>query len=206
MSYEFFLKGLILGFSIAAPVGPIGILCIRKTLEFGRLSGLCSGLGAACADTIYAIIAAFGLTVAANLLLTGQLWLHALGGLFLLYLGWKTFSSEPKSISENSSHTTLINDFLSTFVLTLTNPMTIFSFIAVFAGIGLSSIKGNFFQASLLVLGVFLGSALWWLTLSEGITLFRKRISKAIMKWINRIAGLIIIGFGVAALCNLLFL
>lgn len=206
MSFEFFFKGLILGFSIAAPVGPIGVLCIRKTLEFGRLSGLFSGLGAACADAIYAIIAAFGLTMIANLLLKGQLWFHAIGGVFLLYLGWKTFTSEPKSIAGNSSHTTLINDFLSTFVLTLTNPMTIFSFIAVFAGIGLSSIQGNFFQASLLVLGVFLGSALWWLTLSEGITLFRTKISKKVMKWINRIAGLIILGFGVAALCNLLFL
>lgn len=204
MSLDFFFKGLILGFSIAAPVGPIGVLCIRKTLEFGRLSGLFSGLGAATADAIYAIIAAFGLTFVANFLLEGQFWLRLVGGVFLLYLGWKTFSAQPSSQSKNLPHTTLINDFISTFFLTLTNPMTILSFLAVFAGLGLSDIEGDYMQACLLVLGVFLGSALWWLALSEGVTLFRKNVSHTVMKWINRISGVIILGFGFAALISLL--
>lgn len=204
MSFDFFFKGLILGFSIAAPVGPIGVLCIRKTLEFGRFSGLFSGLGAACADAIYAVIAAFGLTFIANFLLEGQFWLRLVGGIFLLYLGWKTFSAKPNSQSKNLPHTTLANDFISTFFLTLTNPMTIFSFLAVFAGLGLSSFQGDYLQASVLVIGVFLGSALWWLILSEGVTLFRKKVSKEIMMWINRVAGLIIFGFGIGALCSLL--
>lgn len=204
MSFDFFLKGLILGFSIAAPVGPIGILCIRKTLEFGRHSGLFSGLGAACADAIYAIIAAFGLTFIANFLLEGQFWLRLIGGMFLLYLGWKTFSSEPNSQSRNLPHMSIRNDFISTFFLTITNPMTILSFLAVFAGLGLSHIEGDYVQASVLVLGVFLGSALWWLTLSEGVTLFRKKVSHEVMKWINRVAGVIILGFGIAALSSLL--
>ena len=200
MSIDFFLKGLILGFSIAAPVGPIGILCIRKTLQFGRFSGFVSGLGAALADAIYAIIAAFGLTLVADFLLAGQFWFRLLGGGFLLYLGWKTFIAKPNVQSKNVPHTTLFNDFASTFFLTITNPMTILSFLAVFAGLGLSSIEGDYAQASVLVIGVFLGSAIWWLTLSEGVTLFRKKVSQHVMIWINRVAGLIIFGFGVAAL------
>lgn len=205
MSIEFFLKGLILGFSIAAPVGPIGILCIRKTLQFGRFSGFVSGLGAALADAIYAFIAAFGLTFIADFLLAGQFWFSLLGGGFLLYLGWKTFTAKPNSQTNNVSHTTLFNDFASTFILTIINPMTIFSFLAVFAGFGLSSIQGDYIQASILVLGVFLGSSIWWLTLSEGVTLFRKKVSVPVMTWINRVAGLIIFGFGVLALLTSYF-
>ncbi len=200
MSLDFLLKGSILGFSIAAPVGPIGVLCIRKTLQFGRLSGLFSGLGAAFADSIYAIMAAFGLTIISNFLLAGQFWFRLIGGIFLLYLGWKTFVTKPASETKHVSHTTLLNDFISTFFLTITNPMTILSFLAVFAGLGLSNVNGDYFQAGALVLGVFLGSAAWWLLLSEGITLFRKKVSQKVMTWINRIAGLIILAFGVGAL------
>ncbi|OJU80679.1 MAG: lysine transporter LysE [Chlamydia sp. 32-24] len=202
MSLDFLLKGIILGVSIAAPVGPIGVLCIRKTLQFGRLSGLFSGLGAAFADSIYAIIAAFGLTVISNFLLAGQFWFRFIGGVFLIYLGWKTFVAKPASETSNVSHTTLLNDFISTFFLTITNPMTILSFLAVFAGLGLSNVNGDYFQAGALVVGVFLGSAAWWLVLSEGITLFRKKVSQKVMIWINRIAGLIILAFGSGALLS----
>lgn len=148
MGVDFFLKGLILGFSIAAPVGQIGVLCIRKTLQFGRLSGLFSGLGAAAADAIYAVIAAFGLTLISNFLIAGQFWFRLIGGVFLLYLGWKTFFAQPYSQTQKVSHTTLLNDFISTFFLTLTNPMTILSFLAVFAGLGLSNVEGDYLQAS----------------------------------------------------------
>ncbi len=199
---SFFVKGLILGFSIAAPVGPIGILCIRRTLHYGRFSGFVSGLGAAAADTIYAVIAAFGLTFVSNFLTAGQFWFRLLGGVFLLYLGWKTFRAKTSTRAKDVSHTTLVNDFLSTFFLTMTNPMTILSFLAIFAGLGLSSMHGNYFEASLLILGVFLGSAIWWLILSEGVTLFRRKVSEKVMLWINRTAGVLIAGFGVLALLS----
>ena len=205
MSLDFFLKGIILGFSIAAPVGPIGVLCIRKTLQFGRSSGFFSGLGAASADAVYAIIAAFGLTIVSNFLLAGQFWLRLIGGLFLLYLGWKTFVAKPALQSKDVPHTTLLNDFVSTFFLTATNPMTILSFLAIFAGLGLSNIQGDYTQSSALVLGVFLGSGIWWLILSEGVTLFRKKVSQNVMIWINRIAGLIILGFGIGATVSVIF-
>ena len=202
MSLEFLLKGVILGFSIAAPVGPIGVLCIRKTLQFGRFSGLFSGLGAAVADSIYAIIAAFGLTVISNFLLAGQFWLRLIGGIFLLYLGFKTLIAKPAVESKNIAHTTLLNDFVSTFFLTITNPMTILAFLAIFAGLGLSSVQRASIEASALVLGVFLGSAFWWLLLCEGVTLFRKKVSQKVMTWINRMVGLIILGFGVGSLAS----
>jgi threonine/homoserine/homoserine lactone efflux protein len=205
MDFDFLLKGMILGFSIAAPVGPIGVLCIRKTLQFGRFSGLFSGLGAAFADSIYAVIAAFGLTVISNFLLAGQFWFRLIGGVFLLYLGWKTFVAKTATDSKHVPHTTLLNDFISTFFLTITNPMTILSFLAVFAGLGLSSVHGDYLQAGGLVVGVFLGSAIWWLLLSEGVTLFRKKVSEKVMIWINRIAGVIILGFGVSALLSTIF-
>ncbi len=193
----FLLKGIILGFSIAAPVGPIGILCIRRTLQYGRLSGFFSGLGAAVADTIYGVISAFGLTLVSDFLISGRLWFHIIGGLFLLFLGCKTFLAKPIETNGAVPHKTLVSDFVSTFFLTLANPLTIISFVAIFAGIGLSENQGS---APLLVLGVFLGSTFWWLILSEGVTLFRKKISQRIMVWVNRIAGIIIIGFGILAL------
>lgn len=200
---SFFLKGVVLGFSIAAPVGPIGVLCIRRTLQFGRFSGLLSGLGAAAADAVYACIAAFGLTFLSGVLIIGQFWFRLVGGLFLLYLGWKTFCIKGSGKTKHMAHTNLLGDFISTFFLTITNPMTIFSFLVVFAGIGLSGMERTHFEALALVLGVFLGSVSWWLLLSEGVTLFRKKVSDKIMRWINRIAGFIIICFGVAALAVL---
>jgi threonine/homoserine/homoserine lactone efflux protein len=205
MDLSFLFKGIILGFSIAAPVGPIGILCIHRTLRFGRFSGLFSGLGAAAADGIYAMIAAFGLTFISNILMTGQFWFRLVGGVFLLYLGQKTFFAKVSDRTKEVSNTTLFNDFASAFFMTITNPMTILSFLAVFAGLGLPNINSTYLEAASLVFGVFLGSAVWWLILSEGVTCFRKKVSEKVMQWINHLAGIIIIGFGIAALTTIIF-
>lgn len=196
MDMSYFIKGLIIGFSIAAPVGPIGILCIRRTIQYGRFSGFVSGLGAAVADAVYAIVAAFGLTFISNFLIAKQFWFHLVGGIFLVYLGMKTFGEKPPSQSQGVGHTSLWGDFISTFFLTMTSPVTIIAFIAVFASIGFSDIEGNYIQGIALVVGVFLGAAFWWLILSEGVTLFRKKVSQKVMVWINRIAGMIILAFG----------
>jgi threonine/homoserine/homoserine lactone efflux protein len=203
MESSLLLKGMLLGFSIAAPVGPIGILCIRRTLQHGRLSGLFSGIGAALADTIYAIIAAFGLTFISDFLLAAQYWLHLIGGAFLLYLGIKTGLSKPAEKVQMPSHKSLLNDFISTFLLTITNPMTILAFLAIFAAFGLTSVQGSYADTSAVVAGVFIGSAIWWIILSEGVTLFRKKVSQKVMLWINRIAGLIITAFGIWVLLSL---
>lgn len=199
---DIFFKGLILGFSIAAPVGPIGALCIRQTLQYGRLSGLFSGLGAAVADTIYGIIAAFGLTLISDFLTAHQFWLRLIGGAFLIYLGLRTYRAKPTEKTRSIAHKTLTKDFFSTFLLTMTNPMTVLTFIALFAGLGFTG--ESKMSASWLVTGVFFGSALWWLILSEGITLFRKQMSPKVMTWVSRFAGLLIMGFGAAALISII--
>jgi len=204
MHSYFFLKGLLLGFAIAAPVGPIGVLCIRRTVQFGRLSGLFTGLGAAAADTIYAVIAAFGLALISDFLVKGRFWVRLFGGFFLIYLGIRTYLASPEPPSNvRVTHKTLLADFFSTFFLTLSNPMTIFSFLAVFAGLGLTRFTESFEDAIRLVFGVLLGSSLWWLILSEGITFFRKRVSQKVMGWINKAAGLLILAFGLLAWLSL---
>jgi len=203
MPVGFFLRGLIIGFSIAAPVGPIGVLCIRRTLAEGRASGLVSGLGAATADAIYGCVAGFGLTFIANMLIGQQLWIRLIGGLFLCYLGLKTFFARPANQAAPIRGRGLAAAYASTFVLTLTNPMTILSFAAVFAGLGVGSAEGNYVSAGVLVLGVFLGSALWWLLLSGGVGLFKERLNTPGLRWVNRISGIIIVGFGAIALLSL---
>ena len=203
MPIGFFLRGLIIGFSIAAPVGPIGVLCIRRTLAEGRISGLVSGLGAATADAIYGSVAGFGLTFISNILIGQQLWIRLIGGLFLCTLGLKTFFAHPAKQGAPIEGRGLTAAYASTFVLTLTNPLTILSFAAIFAGLGMASAEGNYLSAGVLVLGVFMGSALWWLMLSCGVGLFRERLSTTGLRWANRISGAIILGFGVMALLSL---
>ncbi len=205
MDNNFLLKGLVIGFSIAAPVGPIGVLCIRRTLAEGLAVGLFSGLGAATADAFYGVIAAFGLTVIASLLVSQQLWLGLVGGLFLCYLGVKTFVALPaaEAAISTASRGHLLRAYASIFALTLTNPATILSFAAIFAGLGLAQTQGSYASATILVMGVFLGSALWWLLLSGGVSLMRTRFTPNRLRWVNRLSGVIIGGFGLAVLLSL---
>lgn len=200
---EFLLRGLVIGFAIAAPVGPIGLLCIQRTLSSGRRAGLVSGLGAATADAVYGSVAAFGLTAISQALVSQQIWLRLGGGLFLCYLGLRTFLARLAEKPAGAGGRGLVGDYASTFVLTMTNPLTILSFVAVFAGLGLST-GGGYGQAALLVLGVFSGSAAWWLTLSLGVGLLQTRLGPATLRWINRLSGAIIFAFGLAALASLI--
>ena len=202
MENIFFIKGVILGFSIAAPVGPIGVLCIRRTLSNGLLNGFLSGLGTATADAIYGCIAAFGLTVVSTFLINSQFYLHLIGGLFLLYLGYKTFQSVPAEIAAKANGKGLFGSYTSAFFLTLTNPLTIMSFAAVFAGLGIGTAGGEFASA-LLVLGVFIGSMLWWLFLSGTVNLLRTRFDKKRLHWVNQISGVVITAFGILSLSTL---
>jgi len=200
---NFYLRGLIIGISIAAPVGPIGVLCIRRTLAEGRLSGLISGLGAASADAIYGIIAGFGLTIISSFLVAQQSWLSLIGGCFLCYLGIRTLLTKPSDANVREQSKGLLGNYLSVFVLTLTNPMTILSFAAIFAGLGLANETRGYTSALFMVLGVFMGSATWWLILSQGVGFFRKQISPVWLTWINRLSGSVILIFGVLMLIRL---
>jgi len=203
-----FLRGLLIGFSIAAPVGPIGVLCIRRTLAEGRMAGFISGLGAATADALYGSIAGFGLTIVSSFLISQGYWLQLAGGIFLLYLGIKTFLAKPKGTIETGSPLEkgrgIIGNYASTFFLTLTNPLTILSFIAIFAGLGLgTNTSADFLSAIVLVVGVFSGSAAWWFLLSSFTGLIRGKINRRILVWVNRVSAMIIIGFGLIALVSL---
>jgi threonine/homoserine/homoserine lactone efflux protein len=203
MDLSFLLRGLVIGFSIAAPVGPIGVLCIRRTLAQGRASGLVSGLGAASADAIYGCIAGFGLAFISDFLVSQQIWLRLLGGLFLCYLGLKTWLAKPAQATSLGEGNGLLGAYVSTFLLTLTNPMTIISFAAIFAGLGLATSGGNYGSAGILVVGVFCGSAFWWFLLSTGIGLFRARFNSNGLRWVNRFSGVTIAGFGIFALFSI---
>ncbi|HZU69868.1 MAG TPA: LysE family translocator [Ktedonobacteraceae bacterium] len=203
MDIGFLVRGLIIGFSIAATVGPMCILCINRTLRRGQLYGLVSGLGIATADGVYGSIAAFGLTVVTGFLVSQQMWIRLIGGLFLIYLGIKIILSKPAERAASAKADGFAGAYVSTFLLTLTNPLTILSFAAIFAGIGVGEANKSYLSAALVVCGVFLGSISWWCILTSGISLLRKRFTARWLVWINRISGGIILLFGILALLSL---
>jgi threonine/homoserine/homoserine lactone efflux protein len=215
MDPSLFFRSVLIGLAIAAPVGPVGVLCIRRSLAFGRASGFASGLGAATADALYGGIAAFGLTVVVDLIMGQRLTLQLFGGAFLIYLGLRTIMEKANSPAviqdisyETGPHPTrhalnwrgLGHDYSSTFLLTLTNPMTILSFAAIFTGLGATTVRGG---GILVVSGVFLGSALWWLALSL-ITgwLHGRLMGSDFILWTNRVAGGIVITYGILAIAS----
>ena len=270
-----FLEGVVIGLAVAAPVGPIGVLCIRRTLAYGRASGLVSGLGAATADAAYGSVAALGLTFVTGLLVDAEAWLRLGGGVFLVFLGVKTFLSRPAERpvaagrgglpgayastlaltlanpstilsfaaifaglgagSADGSSTALLlvpgvflvflgvrtflsrpserlaearkdhlpGAYASTLVLTLANPATILSFAAIFAGLGAGSMGGDAVHAMSLVLGVFCGSALWWFVLSGATSLLRAKLPAGALRWVNGLSGAVLAGFGLVALSGL---
>jgi len=197
------LEGIVIGFAIAAPVGPIGVLCIRRTLAEGRTSGFVSGLGAATADAVYGSVAALGLTFVTNLLVGGESWLRLVGGAFLIFLGVRTFLARPAERAAPAGRSGLPGAYASTLFLTLTNPTTILSFAAIFAGLGAGDDSGDVPSAMLLVPGVFLGSAMWWFVLSGTVGLFRAKLSGHRLRWVNGVSGTVIAAFGVLALSGL---
>jgi threonine/homoserine/homoserine lactone efflux protein len=222
-------KGIVIGLAIAAPVGPIGVLCMRQTLIYGWRVGMATGLGAASADACYGCVAALGLMAISQMLMDHQLGIRILGGLFLAYLGGQSLLSVPasslSSVPKGAGNPEDLEDpltsptcqnpevenpvparslwqsYSTTFVLTLTNPATILMFLGIFSGQARLAAAE---QSMLLVLGVFLGSSLWWLTLTTGVNLVRQRLSGPILRWINQGAGLVILGFGVAIVLQVL--
>ncbi|MCL1632697.1 LysE family transporter [Sporolactobacillus sp. CPB3-1] len=203
MDLYIYLKGILLGFAIAAPVGPIGVLCIRRTLASGRLHGLVTGLGAASADAVYGSIAVLGLTVISHYLLDRQPLLQLIGGAFLCFLAWQTWHSEvaDKPLFRPVAAGQLIGMYASTFGLTLTNPMTIFSFLGIFAGLG--AVPGRA-GAFVIVLGVFCGSALWWLLLSVCTGYFREKMDTKSLVLVNRLSAILIAAFGLSVFYQML--
>lgn len=203
MPIEFLLRGFLIGFSIAIPVGPVGILCVRRTLAEGQIIGFASGLGAATADSLYGAVAAFGLTFISNFLVDHQTWFRLVGGTILCYFGVKLFWSH---LTENSEQpqkkNTVGSAYFSTLALTLTNPATLLAYAAIFAGLGMGNVTDSHSRALALVGGVFGGSAAWWLTLSAGVNLLRARCNPERLTLVNRLAGALLLCFGLVAVSS----
>ncbi len=203
MLVSVFVKGLIIGFMIAAPVGPINVLCARRTIMHGRIVGLVSGLGAAAADTFFGAIAAFGLNFIHALLMSERTWLGLAGAGILVVIGLRTLLATPPRPQENAPDpANLAGDFTSTCFLTLTNPVTILSFLAAFSAFGLQGNDQVNLDDWLLLLGVFLGSTAWWILLTTGVGIFRDKFNDGTLRWANRIAGVIILGFAAVIFWN----
>lgn len=195
------LEGFLIGLAIAAPVGPIGVLCIQRSLYDGFKIGLMTGFGAALADGVYGCIAAFGLTAISSLLVAHQFWIRLIGGLFLLYLGIKLFTKKPIQREQDNDEHSALHAFFTTFFLTLTNPATILSFAAIFAGLGLGAKNYGYVEAVALVFAITFGSALWWLLLSGFVTfILHHRLSSDLIRGVNRLSGCIILAFALFAL------
>ncbi len=199
-----FLKGLMIGLAIAAPVGPIAILTIKTTLAHGRLAGFATGAGAAFADTIYAIIGAFGVVLVSGFLNEYSAVIRIVGGIVLMIIGARIVMSKKEKQEQAKTKalgSKLVKDFVTTFFLTLTNPATIIAFLAIFAALGISA-TSNFAEAAIVVAGVFAGSLLWWFILSAATSLMRARVTPEILHRINMISGAGIVLFGLAAMIS----
>src|SRR3972149_1033899 len=201
MDFGLFIKGIIIGFSTSAPLGPIGVVCVQRTLSKGRTSGFVSGMGAAFADTFYAILAGFGLSIIISFIEARQMYFEIAGIALCFFIGIKIFYSNPvKQFRPGNKKNSLFEDFASVALLTLSNPMALFFFLAVFAGLGLVHKEMDLKLTFYLAIGVLAGATAWWFILSSFINIFRDKFRLKSIWWINKIAGAIIILFGLFAI------
>ncbi|MEX2649547.1 MAG: LysE family transporter [Alphaproteobacteria bacterium] len=202
MDLGLLLKGLVVGFVVAAPAGPIAMMCLHRSIEEGRLSGIATGLGAALADTVYGMIAALGVGYVAAFIVSEQVPIRFGGGVLLCALGLITFVRKPRIRALVEDHITLIGAFMTAFALTLANPFTILAFVAIFSALGVEHLVGHRLDAASLIIGVLGGATAWWMLLAIGAALFRDRFTDRGLIWVTRVSGLAIAGFGVAALVS----
>ena len=203
MSLKLLIEGIIIGIVVAVPVGPLGILCLNRALALGALCGLFSGLGVATADGLAAGLAALGITLVSAFLVEHQMVLRLVGGFFLCYLGFKIYRTTPNSQPPPSNVSGLFSAYATAFFLTFSNPVTIVSFVAIYAGWGVESLRNNYLGAALFALGVFTGSALWWIAMFISLTLCHNVFSARTLGRIHKLSGTIILGFGVIVLLSL---
>jgi threonine/homoserine/homoserine lactone efflux protein len=203
MSIYLLIQGILMGLVVAVPVGPLGLLCINRALTLGPLCGLFSGLGVASADALAAGIAALGISLISEFFSEHQFMLRLIGGVFLCYLGYKIYRIEAVAQSPANSVNGLLSAYVTTFLLTFSNPVTILSFVAMYAGWHVPSYRGHYFAAATLTAGVFTGSALWWVAMFTGITVFRDRFNLRFLGLVHRVSGGFIAGFGVIVLLSL---
>jgi threonine/homoserine/homoserine lactone efflux protein len=195
-----FLEGIAIGFLLATPIGPIGVICVHRTLAYGKRQGLITGLSGASADIIYALIAAFGVTLISNFVYEWQFWIRLGGGMLLLLLGIHILRSDPKDHAAAEPSNNYHKVFVPTFLLALTNPMSMFGFGAVFSSTGICQTAANRSSLMMVVAGVFIGSFLWFSLLTAVTTVFKKRLRNGGLAMVNRLAGLLFIIFGAVSI------
>lgn len=201
------LKGIIVGLLASIPLGPIGVLCVQRTINKGRLSGFFSGMGAACADTVFATVAGLSLSFIMDFVEEWKTEFQIGGGVLILLLGLKIFMTNPISQMRKTRRqkNRLFEDFVSVFLLTVSNPMAIFLFVALFAYVNVVADGGNFMSAGAVLGGVFFGASVWWFTLTSFVNMYRKRFRIRQLWWINKIAGGVVMLIGIATVVELLF-
>ncbi len=193
---EFLWKGVLAGLAISAPVGPVNVLCISRTITKGRRAGFISGLGAASSDTLYGAVAGFSIQFVIQFLIREEFWIRLIGGILLILIGVVYYWKKPPSLVKDDDEKLAGSEYISAFILTLTNPTVVLSFLAVLAGLGLG--HDRFYSSTLvLIAGIFAGAMLWWTVLAFTANHFRERFDDRAMLWMNRVAGLAIGGFGV---------
>ena len=203
MPVFYVIQGVVIGLVVAVPVGPLGLLCVNRSLMLGALAGLASGLGVASADAVAAGIAALGISLISDFLLEFQIFLRFVGGIFLCVLGYRIYRTEPAVKVPTISTNGLLGAYATTFFLTFSNPVTIMSFIAIYAGWHVPSLHGHYLAAAFLTTGVFIGSGIWWVMLFVGLTLFRLNISHRFLALVHRVSGVFMVGFGITVLLSL---
>ncbi len=206
MIFDYFWKGIIVGLSASIPLGPVGVLCIQRTLNKGRIAGFFSGLGAASADVFYATIAGFGVSFIIDYLIEYQTHLRIIGSIVLFILGYRLWYRNPgielrKQLKRKRKG--LFGDFLSTFALTISNPITIFVFAAVFASFSIVDTRANFWAVIILILGILFGASLYWFSLSSIVNIFRDKFRLRRLLYINRVASIFVIIFGIAIIISI---
>ena len=194
--HAIFLKGLLIGFVIAIPLGPTGLLCINRGLAGGAVYGLLSWLGVATGDALAGGITALGLTFVSNFFFEQHGWLHVVVGLFFCYFGFRIFIARPIRPVAIVREGKLLGGYTSTLFLTVTNPITFASFFGIYAGWGVKILRGEYYSAALLAVAIFIGTALWWLVLGAALAFCRKRFSDSVLRGIDLVSGAVIVGFG----------
>ncbi|MDP4209030.1 MAG: LysE family transporter [Bacteroidota bacterium] len=206
MTIGLLLKGILMGLVVSVPLGPVGVMCIQRTINRGMKSGLISGIGAASADTVYAIIAGFGLGYIVNFINQEKYWIQLIGAIIIIGMAIKIFYTNPAVELRNrrNKKSKPLEDFISVFLVTLSNPAVFFVFIAMFAGFNVVSSQPNNYLSVLIAIGsIFLGAASWWYVLSAVVNKFRSRIRLKNIWWLNKIMGVIVFICGLVALIDL---
>lgn len=209
MTFEIAIKSILIGIAVSAPMGPMGILCLQRTINKGLLSGQISGLGISIGDTLYAAIAGYGLSFVADFFIDNQAILRIAGGILLIFLGYKIFNTNPaKELRQQlrRKKNNLIADFFSTLLLTLTNPLTIIFFMGVFAGMAVLEENSSFQATTFVIFFVFAGTIIWWVVLTTIINIFRDKITLRKIWWINKVTSTLIALLGVAAIISIFFI